>query len=103
MASIYVPYSTICTEPLRTRRYEGTYILWDGRSMEAWETDPDTWEYDDGPEPLGQIYYAIYDEDGAEVDGGVMGYGPGDTLADLQHWLGVANSVRIACRILGGI
>ena len=38
-----------------------------------------------------------------EVDGGVMGYGPGDTLADLQHWLGVANGVRIACRILGGI
>lgn len=28
-----------------------------------------------------------------------MGYGSGDTLADLQHWLGVANGVRIACRI----
>lgn len=70
--------------------------------MEAWETDPDTWEYDDGPEPLGQIYYNIY-EDRAEVDGGVMGYGPDDTLADLQHWLAVANRVRIACRILGGM
>lgn len=102
MASIFVPYSTICTEPLRTRRYEGTYILCDGRHMEAWETDPDTWEYDDGPEPLGQIYYNIY-EDGTEVDGGVMGYGPGDTLADLQHWLGVANGVRIVCRIQGDI
>lgn len=60
MASTPVPYSMISAEPLHTRRYEGTYLLWGGRHMEAWETDPDTWEYDDGPEPLGQIYYTIY-------------------------------------------
>ncbi len=73
--------------------FTGIYELEDGSIMEAHEwMDSDWSDYDS--EPAGALYYDIY-ENGREVDGGVLGYDPGDTISDLDDFIAGNNGNSI--------
>lgn len=70
--------------------FAGIYELEDGAIMEAHEWFDSDWsDYDE--EPYGAVYYDIY-ENGEEVDGGVLGYDPGDTIQDLDDFIAGNNA-----------
>lgn len=73
--------------------FTGIYELEDGAIMEAHEWEDSDWsDYD--TEPYGAVYYDIY-EHGEEVDGGVLGYEPGDTISDLDDFIAGNNGNSI--------
>ncbi len=72
---------------LASGEFEGLYELSNGHILEAHEwLDPDWSEYDE--EPDGSVYYDIYDGlTEGPIDGGVIGYSKGETMAYVSEWL----------------
>lgn len=88
----YKPYTSMTRQRLCIQSYEGVYRLDSGNILEAHECMDPQWAEDE-PEPTGAVYYEIYgpsaigESNPVAIDGGLMGYGEDDTLADLDMFL----------------
>lgn len=96
-----IPISELEGQFLAPMDYEGIYRLDTGHYLKAQEWLSPDWD-DEGPEPLGAVYYDIYTnlaDDAIAIDGGVMGYDLHSTIADFNEFLASTNQGQITHKI----
>lgn len=97
-----IPISEIEGQKLAPMEYEGIYRLDNGLYLKAHEWLAQDWSEEEGPEPLGGVYYNLYTslaDDSIDIDGGVMGYDLHDTIGDFNQFLAEAGQGRITRKI----
>lgn len=100
-----IPISEIEAQKLAPMEYEGIYRLDNGLYLKAHEWLAQEWAEEEGPEPLGGVYYDLFtslSDDAIAVEGGVMGYDLHSTLGDFNQFLAEAGQGQIT-RKIGGI
>lgn len=102
-----IPISELEGQKLALMEYEGIYRLDNGfylkaRALRYHEWLSQGWGDEEGLEPLGAVYYEIYQSlaaDAIDIDGGVMGYDLHSTIADFNLFLGSAAQGQIIRKI----
>jgi hypothetical protein len=97
-----IPISEIEAQKLAPMEYEGIYRLDNGLYLKAHEWLAQEWAEEEGPEPLGGVYYDLFtslSDDAIAIDGGVMGYDIQTTIADFNEFLATTNQGQIIRKI----
>ena len=115
-----IPISELEGQKLAPMEYEGIYRLDNGLYLKAFRRTPlestmlvppmgflhewlaQDWGDDEGPEPLGAVYYNLYTsltDDAIDIDGGVMRYDLNSTLEDFNEFLAEAGQGQITHKI----
>jgi hypothetical protein len=97
-----IPISELEGQKLAPMEYEGIYRLDNGLYLKAFEWLAQEWAEEEGPEPLGGVYYNLYTsltDDAIDIDGGVMGYDLNSTLEDFNEFLAEAGQGQITRKI----